>query len=164
MEIRKITQTDDFDAVSRIYALSWKTAYKGIVPQQYLDKLSETNWSDKLSNNHLLDSFVVIVDDKYIGTSSFCPARDESMQGWGEIVSIYLLPDYYGKGCGKLLLDNVISELVKSEYSKIYLWVLEDNMRARNFYEKYGFVPTSNRMPINIGGEDLIEMMYTYSV
>ena len=164
MEIRKITQTDNFDAISRIYALSWKTAYKGIVPQQYLDELSETNWSDKLSDNHLCDSFVLIVDDKYIGTSSICPARDESMQGWGEIISIYLSPDYYGRGYGKLLLDTVISELVKLGYNKIYLWVLEDNMRARSFYEKYGLIPTSKRMSMNLGGKDLIEMMYTYSL
>lgn len=164
MEIRKVTPADDFAALSRIYALSWKTAYKGIIPQQYLDELSETRWADILSSGSW-DSFVAIVDDgKYIGTSSISPAREEAMHGWGEIISIYLLPDYFKKGYGKLLLDAAVSELAKSGYDKIYLWVLENNANAKTFYEKNGFSPTSDKMPINIGGKDLIEMRYIYSV
>lgn len=163
MEIRKTTQSDDFDAISRIYAVSWKTAYQGIVPQQFLEELSETSWSDKLSSNQW-DSLVVIIDGKYIGTSSVCPARDEALQGWGEIISIYLLPDCFGKGYGKSLLDAAISELAKLGYSKIYLWVLEENMRARAFYERNGFAPTSDKISMDIGGKDLTEMRYIYSI
>lgn len=163
MEIRKVTQADDFDAISRIYSLSWKTAYKGIVPQQYLDGLSETRWSDMLASDSW-DSLVVVVDGKYIGTSSFCPARDEFMYGSGEIISIYLLPDYFGRGYGKLLLNAVVSELAKLGYSQIYLWVLEDNVRARTFYERNGFLPTSDKTTANIGGEDLTEIRYTYCI
>ena len=43
MEIRKAT-IDDVKAISRIHALSWKSAYKGIVPQAYLDELKEDFW------------------------------------------------------------------------------------------------------------------------
>lgn len=163
MEIRKVIQTDDFNAISRIYALSWKAAYKDIVSQQYLDELPETRWSDVLPRSQW-DSFVILEDGAYIGTSSICQAREEAMHGWGEIVSIYLLPGYFGKGYGKLLLDTVISELVKMGYSNIYLWVLEGNMRAGAFYERYGFKPTSDKMPMNIGGEDLIQMRYIYNI
>ncbi|GLC82309.1 GNAT family N-acetyltransferase [Lacrimispora brassicae] len=163
MEIRKTRPTDNFNAIASIYALSWKSAYKGIVQQQYLDKLSETRWSEKLPNSPW-DSFVLIEDGVYIGTSSIGPARDEAMDGWGEIISIYLLPEYLGKCYGKPLLDMVISELVIMGYHRIYLWVLEDNLRARAFYEKNGFAPTSDKMTIEIGGEDLIEMRYIYCI
>lgn len=43
MEIRKAT-IDDVKDISRIHALSWKSAYKGIVPQTYLDELKEDFW------------------------------------------------------------------------------------------------------------------------
>ena len=112
MEIRKIVQTDDFDAISRIYALSWKAAYKNIVPQQYLDELPENRWTNVLRNS-VYDNFVMIKNDEYIGTSGICAARDEKMNGWGEIMSIYLLPEYFGKGLGKPLLENSISALLK---------------------------------------------------
>lgn len=39
MEIRHIKQTDDRLAVSHIYEESWKFAYKGIIPQSYLNRV-----------------------------------------------------------------------------------------------------------------------------
>lgn len=88
---------------------------------------------------------------KIIGTSSFCKSRFEQFKGWGEIVSIYLLPYYIGKEYGKSLMDAVLSELKKQGYEKVFLWVLEENIRARNFYEKYGFSLTDDILDDNIG-------------
>ncbi|MCL2409001.1 MAG: GNAT family N-acetyltransferase [Oscillospiraceae bacterium] len=161
MEIRKVTQTDDFNAIDRIYTLSWQTAYKNIIPQDLLDGLSEYQRSDnpqKSSN----EEFVAIENGEYIGISSVRAARDEKMVGWGEIVAIYLLPKYFGKGFGKPLLEVSISALVSMGYDKIYLWTLEDNMQARKFYEKNGFSLCPDREVINIGGKDLVEVRYTY--
>jgi len=162
MEIRKVTKADDFDAISRIYALSWKAAYRNIVPQQYLDELSEFRWSAVLENSPY-DAFVMLENGRYIGTSSICAARDENMKGWGEIISIYLLPEYWGKGAGELLLDNSVTALIKKGYQKIYLWVLEENRRARKFYEKSGFTLSADKSLINIGNKDLLEVRYIYS-
>ena len=160
MEIRKVSATDDFNLISRIYALSWKAAYIGIVPQQYLDELAEDYWTDKLQNS-AYDSFVLIEEGKYIGTSSICAARDENMGGWGEIISIYLLPEYIGKGYGRPLFAYVFSELLNKGYKDIYLWVLEKNIRARRFYEKNGFSPADSQM-FTIGNEEISEIRYIY--
>jgi len=160
MQIRKITQTDNFNAISRIYALSWKTAYKNIVPQQFLDDLSENRWADILKNS-TYDNFVMTLNGEYIGTSGVCPARDEDMDGWGEIMSIYLLPEYFGKGHGKPLLDNSISVLSEMGYDKVYLWVLEQNIMARRFYEKNGFVVLDEKMD-SFGGVELVFVRYGY--
>ena len=162
MEIRKVVKTDDFNAISRIYALSWKEAYKNIVPQQYLDDISENNWADKLRNSSY-DAYIIIENGIYIGTSSICAARDKEMGGWGEIISIYLLPEYFGKGYGKPLFDNSVNALKNMGYDKIYVWVLEQNMRARKFYEKNGFSLLDKKL-INIGGKDLPEVRYIYRV
>lgn len=162
MEIRKVTPSDDFNAISCIYASSWRAAYKDIVPREYLDGLSDTHWSDTLSSCSW-DSFVAVIDGKYVGTTSVSPARDEAMSGWGEIISIYLLPEYIGKGLGKRLLDTAVSELTKMGCVKIYLWVLEDNIKARIFYEKNGFMASPDKILINVGGRDLTEIRYIYS-
>lgn len=53
-----------------------------------------------------------------------------------EIISIYLLPDYMGRGFGKALFDSVIVELKNMGYRNIFLWVLEENLRARKFMKK----------------------------
>ena len=51
MEIRRFLKTDNIDNVSRVYAQSWKSAYRGIVPQDYLDNISENKWSKILIMN-----------------------------------------------------------------------------------------------------------------
>ena len=160
MEIRKIVPTDDFDAISRIYALSWKTAYKNIVPQKHLDELPENRWADVLRNS-TYDNFVMIKDGKYIGSSGVCPARDDDMDGWGEIMSIYLLPEYFGKGYGKPLFENSIAALQSMGYDKIYVWVLEKNIMARRFYEKCGFSLFDSK-PNSIGGMELVSVRYIF--
>ena len=37
MEIRLLTAADDLYAVSRVYEESWRCAYRGLVPQDYLE-------------------------------------------------------------------------------------------------------------------------------
>ncbi|MDC7291485.1 GNAT family N-acetyltransferase [Blautia schinkii] len=79
-----------------------------------------------------------------MGTSSFCESRFNQFDGWREIISIYLLSDYMGRGFGKILFDSVIVELKKIDYRCIFLWSLEENLKARKFYEKEGFLMTDD--------------------
>lgn len=44
MEIRYITPADDRMLISKVYEESWKYAYKGIIPQHYLDSIPECRW------------------------------------------------------------------------------------------------------------------------
>ncbi len=159
MEIRKTRPDDDFNAISRVYALSWQAAYRGIIPDTYLDELSDDRWTEVLKAG-FWDSLVLAEDGKYVGTASICPARDEAKAGWGEIVSIYLLPEYFGKGCGAPVLGAAVTSLWQKGFKSIYLWVLEENRRARAFYEKNGFAPADDETIVNIGGKELKEIRY----
>ena len=84
------------------------------------------------------------------------------MHGFGEIVSLYFLPEYMGKGYGRLLLQAAVGELSKMGYDRAYLWVLEENWNARHFYEKCGFVQTERSLASEIGGKELREVQYCY--
>ncbi|PKM73295.1 MAG: N-acetyltransferase [Firmicutes bacterium HGW-Firmicutes-16] len=159
LEIRRYRQTDDIDEISSIYALSWKTAYRGIIPDDFLDAISETRWSPllKAESNRLL---LAIEDGKPVGVSTYCEARDEALKGWGEIISLYLIPSHYRKGIGSKLFSEVVDVLAEEGYSDIYLWVLEDNSAARAFYEKNGFMCSGDINPDNIGGRAVNELRY----
>ena len=50
MEIRYIIPTDDRMEISKLYEESWKCTYKGIIPQDYLDSISNGHWSSTLDN------------------------------------------------------------------------------------------------------------------
>ena len=69
-----------------------------------------------------------------MATASVTAARDPAMHGWGEVVSIYVLPECTGLGYGKALFAHAVHHLRENGFFKIYLWVLEENHRARAFY------------------------------
>jgi len=161
MEIRLINKNDDKKAISRIYEESWKTAYNGIIPQDYLESIPEGRWVNNLEKPEW-NTMVCIENGSYIGTSSFCKSRFKEYPDEGEIISIYFLPEYWGKGYGKKLFEAVLDELKKLGFEAVFLWVLEDNIRARSFYESVGFKCTTDYRSDNIGGKNLKEVRYTY--
>lgn len=163
MEIRYITPADNRMSISRVYEESWKFAYKNIIPQDYLESIPEGQWVTNL-DDPAWKTLVCIEDSMIVGTSSFCGSRLQHFDGWGEVISIYLLPDHMGKGYGKRLMKSVIAELKKLGYEDVFLWVLEENERARRFYENFGFVPTDDFLDDNIGGRDLREVRYIYEI
>lgn len=161
MEIRYITKMDDRLAISKVYEESWKYAYKGIVPQDYLDDIPKGQWALHIEQEDR-KNLVMFHDEIIIGTSAFGKSRMAEMNGFGEIISLYFLPEYMGKGYGRLLLQAAVSELKKMGFDKVFLWVLEKNRNARHFYEKCGFVQTERCLVGNIGGKELKEVQYAY--
>lgn len=160
MDIRYINKEDDLSEISSIYEKSWKYAYKGIIPQDYLDSIPEGRWVKVLGREGLY-SLVMTENGHLIGTASICRSRWEKFPDFGEIVSIYLLPEHIGKGYGKALFERCTAELRERGFERSLLWVLEENTRARRFYERNGFVCSDEYMDDTIGGKALREVMYT---
>lgn len=154
--IREMT-IEDIEQVRQIYILGWQNAFRGIVPQPYLDTMNLDDWAPPLNGAYVLTDGTNI-----LGTSSIAPARDSAFDGWGEIISIFILPHLIGHGYGHQLFTFVKEKLLE-QYTNIYLKVFEDNHRARKFYEKHGFSWNGERLPINVGGKDLIELRYVFS-
>lgn len=163
MIIRKITQIDSREEISNIYEQSWKYAYKDIIPQDFLDSIPVGQWCRAFDNPERY-TLVMLDGDKIIGTSSYCKSRFDNYRDWGEIISIYFLPEYMGKGYGKSLLEQAVAELKNMGFKTIFLRVLEDNHRARRFYEKCGFKNSGEYYDDNIGGKQLRELQYVYYI
>ena len=161
MEIRYIASSDDRTAISRIYEESWKHAYKGIVPQDYLDTIPVGLWA-KCFDDPGVYTLICIENGKIIGTSSFSKSRSAKYPDSGEVISIYFLPEFIGRGYGSKLMGSVMDELNKLGFKEVFLWTLEDNDRAKHFYESNGFSCNRDYQDIIIGGKKLREVRYTY--
>lgn len=159
MEIRYLSPDDDLYEVSNVYEKSWKSAYKDIIPQDYLDSIPVGQWAERIDKKGMYN-LVVTENGHIIGTCGFCRSRWEKYSGYGEIVSIYFLPEYTGKRFGKYLICKAVEELEKMGYKSVILWVLEDNFRAIRFYEKNGFIFSGEYMENIIGGKEVREVMY----
>ena len=123
MEIRKLHPSDDLFAVSRVYEESWREVYRGLLPQEYLDSIQLGKWVPYLEQAGR-ESLLLLEGEKIVGTTSCCASRTPELSDWGEIVSLYLLPEYWGNGWGKALLSAAVEQLESMGYQDFFLWVL----------------------------------------
>jgi len=138
----------------------WQTAYRGIIPDAYLDNMP-TEIEQRTEN------FRQAFTDPG-NVHSYCVMHGENMVGFitidiihANIWAIYLIEEFCGKGYGKRLLDFAVNELEREGHYEIYLWVLEDNVRARRFYEKNNFyVDGTTRVVDRYGGVPLVQVKY----
>lgn len=163
MEIRLMNDSDDRKAISKIYEESWKFAYKGLIPQGYLDGIPAGNWA-KAVDTPGWNTLLMLDGKQIVGTASYCYSRFKDWKDYGEIISIYFLPAYMGKGYGRALLQAAVDKLAEMGCTDILLWVLAENERAKKFYEKNGFSKSGAYLDDNIGGKALKELQYVRHV
>lgn len=163
--IRQAT-VKDAPSISKIHASSWKAAYQSLLPRSYLDGIVQDFWVEPfttwLSTGEMTAQMVFDMDIP-VGCIAYCKSREASLADWAEIVSIYLLPDYFGKGLGKKLMFTAMEDLKKQGFTNLFLWVLEGNQRASLFYENLGFTPTEDRIKMDIGGKEIFDQRYIFS-
>ena len=157
----------DVKVISYIHASSWKTAYKGIVPQEYLDNLKNNYWVpafEKWISDDTVVSKLVYADNVATGCITYGKSRNLDLPNWGEIFSIYVLPKYFGRGFGKALIINAVNDLHDKGLKDIYLWVLEENLQAQKFYRNNGFFKSEDKMPFEISGKELPHSRFIHQI
>ena len=101
-----------------------------------------------LSQKYPENTLIAMDGKKVVGFISYGNYRDETIQA-GEIIALYVLKDYYGKGVSKQLMHAAFVAL--DQFSEIYLWVLKDNKRAIAFYQKMGFTFDGQEQILKLG-------------
>lgn len=146
---------------------SWREAYKGLLPQSYLDELPLTfknrqnGWMQKINEP---EKFIIqVAESKYgiIGFACIQPARDEDRMGYAEVSAIYLLEKFKGCGTGFKLLASGLKQIQQRGYKKAYCWVLEGNPTIK-FYEKSGAHFDGTRKEDEIGGMKCHDLRYVW--
>jgi len=126
---------------------SWQAAYRGLMPQDYLDNLDAEQrrplWERILGEAQWPRAGTFVAEDSrnVVGFAHFCPARDADAEpaSAGELAAIYLVPEAWGTGLGRELMISGLSALSEAGFGEAMLWVLDTNSRARRFYEAGGW-------------------------
>ena len=150
----------DYLSLGRVYCLSWQEGYKHILPKAFLDSLTAENCAPKPENINSQNNYVTESDGEIVGLVNYGSSRDEASEKTGELRSIYVLPDFWGKGVGADLFRAVSQEFDNAGFDGFYLWVLKDNHRARRFYEKMGMTHTGEERETSIAGQAFSESKY----
>ena len=130
----------DAPDVARVQVTGWHEAYTGRMPQSILDRLDverSTGWWRRVIMGETDgevsgEVWVAEREGVVIGFASAGASRDHDPHE-RELYAIYVLAEHYGSGAGQALLDAAIGRSAAS------LWILQDNPRARAFYERNGF-------------------------
>jgi len=167
INIRYATPSDAA-GIARVHIRSWQAAYRGIMPDTVLDGLSLTSrtkkWKKNLSNTQGV-MLVAEAESHIVGSVSYGTSRDkDSTETTGEIIAIYVDPDYWSLGIGRRLMNASETGLVELGFTDWILWVLDANTRARTFYEKYLYSLDGGVKQLTFGDKELNAVRYIKSI
>jgi ribosomal protein S18 acetylase RimI-like enzyme len=155
MNIRQAT-IDDADTLAKLHIDSWRTAYRGLVPDSHLDGLDYKRRSQLFQKSlecNAEKTYLAEGDGKVFGFITLGPCRDSDVDQntTGEIWGIYLAPEHWRKGIGTSLCRYGEDLLRERNYRSVKLWVFAGNPQAIRFYETMGFWADSAQKMLNIG-------------
>ena len=145
--IKTMETPEEIEGKSLVHWQTWREAYDDLLPEEF----QETMTLDRcrfLSQKYPENTLIAMDGKKVVGFISYGNFRDEAIQV-GEIIALYVLKDYYGKGVSEQLMHAAFVAL--DQFSEIYLWVLKDNKRAIAFYQKMGFTFDGQEKILELG-------------
>lgn len=120
----------DADAIGEVHVRSWQAAYAGLIPADFLARLSASSraaaWARRIGDGGRV--LVAEEDGVIAGFAAFGPSQ---------LYALYLLPEFWGRGLGRTLHDRAVEEMTGDS---AILWVLSTNERAKAFYLRQGWV------------------------
>ena len=159
MKIREATIHD-----AKVHVDSWRTTYKGIIPDDFLNNLSYEQRTELwIHNIGRKDNFLLVAEStegKIIGFADFWKRETNTIPNSSDLTSIYLLEEYQGKGIGRKLLERLFLKIKQLGYQSIFVEVLAEN-KTRYFYEYYG-AKLYKTVQVKIGGKILDEIVYIW--
>ena len=152
----RLARGEDMLDVLVVRIASWREAYRGILPQEYLDGLRRATRIDLPPATWIVESDRIVTG--YLATD--LPGA-HGVRETVEIRELYVHPNYWRNGLGAALFESCAEELAARGVRELYLWVLEANERGRRFYEAMGFGRVSGeRKLVPTGGERFPVLLY----
>ena len=153
----------DVNAIAELHAKSWSSAYRGILSDDYLDNRVHQErleiWRERFSAEHSKSMFVTVADSggRLAGFACVFPNEDSI---WGSFLdNLHVAPELIGQGIGRQLLSEAARRLlVHDSRAGLYFWVLEQNHRARRFYEKSGAVTVGSAQHLMPDGQRVLAL------
>jgi GNAT superfamily N-acetyltransferase len=138
---------EDAEALARVRSLSWRSAYDGLLSPALIEVATGPDGAERqrefLTEDPARRALLAEHDGAPVGMAVYGPDREPG--GDAELYVLYVLPEYWSKKVGAPLMDRVLEDVRTGGYSRLALWVLAANRRARRFYERYGFAVTDKK-------------------
>jgi len=159
MQLRIATPADAA-AIAHVQIEGWRTAYRGLVADAFLDELSHetrtAQWTENLKQPAQLTW--VVTDPDVVAFANSGPERTGRADYRGELYAIYVLDARRRAGIGRQLFQQTVQSFLDAGVENMLLWAFADNP-YRRFYERLGG-KLIDRQVIEIEGQRLNEVAY----
>ena len=154
----KVAGADDCEGMATACSRSLLTAYRGVIPDGVFDPemisperlaaeitagMADFGPDDRL--------FAAESDLGIVGYSYARPYPTEFGLGAGQIKSLYVDPDWWGRGVGTALSQAALDFIASRGHQLAVLHVLKMNVAGRQFYEQRGWTYDCELLPMEIG-------------
>jgi ribosomal protein S18 acetylase RimI-like enzyme len=130
----------DAAELARVHVQAWRETYAGILPGDYLDRLSMPLHARRWRARLMRMNEITLVAEGRGGLVAY--ASGQASRGGdpaeGEITTLYVLRAAQNAGLGRLLLTGVARALADGGAASLVIWVLRENILAQRFYERMG--------------------------
>lgn len=132
----------DAPMVAELHAESWRTAYRGIYDDQWLDEQAGANrqahWARRFAAPTATEAGLVAEQDGRAVGFAYLIADDDPTRG-ALLDNLHLVAAARGGGIGTGLLRGVAAlGIARGWPSGLHLWVFDANDGACRFYERHG--------------------------
>ena len=161
------SKKEDCKAIAEFITRTWNETYRGIVNDEFLDNLKNTeekrytnaiNNFDEKSNMQ----YIIKKDNKIIAYIKLSKNKDDEYKDCIELQALYVLKKYQKTGIGKELIYKAFNEAKKSGYKKMIIGCLEEN-KSNGFYKKMGGKFVKKRK-FELPNQTLYENVYVYNL
>jgi len=165
MELR-IAGPNDWTEIAAIHAASWRNSYRGILSDAYLDGqvLSERIgvWRRRFRAPQA-SQYVVVAEDQAAIVGFGCAYGNEDDELGTKLDNLHVLPTQKRRGIGTMLIENIASWSSGNYPGKgVFLWVFEQNLPARQFYERLGGIVAGDTIWTASGGTAVKSLRYVW--
>ena len=159
ISVRRAKPSDAI-AIGAVHVAAWRSTYPGILPDDFLARLSVPRQAahyDATIRSPSTGVFVASASgtdvppgsgSRVIGFITAGRARGGEFTcrlGEGEVETLYVLDDWRDRGVGRKLMRAAGAHLAEIGCKSCFLWVLRDNP-SRWFYERLGGMPVAEAM------------------
>jgi GNAT superfamily N-acetyltransferase len=156
----------DAEAIAALHIESWRDAYRGLVPDPYLDgpivEERAAFWRARLAEPGDGRFTLKALTADSIGGFA-CTLRDAEPE-WGPLLdNLHVKPALKGVGIGARLLRTSREWAARvAPGQTLHLWVIEGNTAARRFYDRQGGAETGRRVNEMVPGVVVTAVRYVW--
>lgn len=164
--IRNIEEKD-IPSVVDIQISGWKTAYKGIIDDDFLNSMNRDKKIEQRRKDYQKEGYIVAEINKeivgfcrYVDNNTYTPNMPEIDC---EIVALYVKPDLKYNGIGTKLFEFAMNEFKNKNRTKMIIWCLKDNEPSKRFYTKMGGIIVKEKV-VEMGEKEYFEVGFAYNI